>query len=65
MYARHCEQCGRLDLRERFASAEEVEAAGVWTRTWTCQECGSTFLPPPPGHAVEPGAAFVMAEMDE
>ncbi len=41
MWLRLCERCGRLDLRERYESAEEADASGVWERPWACQECES------------------------
>ena len=42
MYARHCEHCGRLDLRTRYESLGQADAVGVWKSPWACEECGGS-----------------------
>jgi len=43
MWVRQCE-CGRLDLRERWESADAADDNGVYFADWHCQECGSSEL---------------------
>jgi len=42
MWVRVCRDCGRLDLRERWAIPDDtVTAHPAWTVPWTCRGCGS------------------------
>ena len=39
MFIRRCERCGRVDLRERYATPKQAEACGVWEELWWCRGC--------------------------
>lgn len=40
MWARQCTRCGRMDLRQRWATVDLATAAGVFILPWACPECG-------------------------
>jgi hypothetical protein len=51
MWVRVCRDCGQLDLRERWAIADDaVTQHPAWPAPWTCRGCG--------------GSSFALAERD-
>ncbi|HYH93259.1 MAG TPA: hypothetical protein VD763_08890 [Candidatus Saccharimonadales bacterium] len=38
---RKCEQCGKLDSRQQYASADEAAKQGAF-QNWTCPNCAWT-----------------------
>ena len=40
-FVRKCEQCGRMDDREQWKSAEEAADKGEF-QSWTCPNCAWT-----------------------
>jgi len=40
-FVRKCEQCGKIDAREQWASASEAADKGAFQK-WTCPTCAWT-----------------------